>query len=289
MVALLVSAHNVLNGCFDVFRGNAGSHNGQGQRLSKMADISELRALIVVVVFLGCMSMLITLIPPGFQGATSNIRDYNIPEYFDVNEEMAWNFSDAKTFNISLGYWTPFDWIDVVGGWKILFHAGYRVDGTIQMWMQHLDYWWIFSWVNDGFHWTSSASGIEYSTSSLSKIIMMFESDLDAVFAADGKLRFSMECNHVKLNFWMEFNTTTYSKPSDALHDNAIKCLIGIGLDQINTSFNVFSIISMLLWFEFPDVHWTINWGIRIGLWCAIAYVSAMFIMYLIQTLKPLG
>lgn len=233
--------------------------------------------------------MLIALIPPGFQGSASSIREYNIPEYFDVNEEMAWNFSDAKTFNISFSYWVPFNWIDTIGGWKVLFNCGYLIDGTIRMYMKHLDYWWIFSWINDAFHWRSSASGIEYSTFVSSNQIYMYESELDQVFANDGKLRFSMQCDHVKINFWMEYNTTTYSKPSDALRDNAMKCLLGISIDQINTSFNAFSIISMLLWFEFPDVHWAINWGIRLGLWVAIGYVSAMFIMYLIQTLKPFG
>lgn len=254
-----------------------------------MADISELRALIVVVVFLGSMSMLITLIPSGFQQSLDGIREYTIPEYFDVNEALAYNFTDAKTFNITFGWMTGFSWSDMIGGWKILFKADQSIDGTINMQMFHLDYWWIFSWVNDAFRWKSSSSGKEYSEYYSDKAIVIWGSDLDTIFSEDGKLRFSMECHHVKINLWMEFNITEYSKPSDALRDNSMHCLIGISIDQMNTGFNAFSIISMLLWFEFPNVHWAINWSIRIGLWCAIAYVSAMFIMYLIQTLKPLG
>lgn len=55
----------------------------------------------------------------------------------------------------------------------------------------------------------------------------------------------------------LSFNTTTYSKPSEAWIDDALYMFIGIDFDQTNTSINAWEIIGKLLTFQKVEVFGT--------------------------------
>jgi len=78
------------------------------------------------------------------------------------------------------------------------------------------------------------------------------------------------------------FNDTKYSSPTEAWDNYELDILIGMKFDQVNTSINAWSLISMLLFFQLPEVHWIINALIAIPIWITVAYLIYVLIIKII-------
>lgn len=86
-------------------------------------------------------------------------------------------------------------------------------------------------------------------------------------------MKFIIKTQDTQLTVFFGWNTTEYSKPSDALNDNAMDVLYAMSMDQVNTSMNLWSLIGMLVFFNIPDIHPALNIIIKIPFWVTTAYL----------------
>ena len=108
---------------------------------------------------------------------------------------------------------------------------------------------------------------------------------LNQEYSDFGVMEYTSNCEHVEFVVILNFNDTLYSTPSDAWDSDELYVFTGIHFDQTQTTFNVWEIIGMLLFFGLPDVHFLINAVISIPLWCCIAYLSYILILRTIGAL----
>jgi hypothetical protein len=81
------------------------------------------------------------------------------------------------------------------------------------------------------------------------------------------------------------YNTTSYDNCTQAYENDALGIWLGINFDQVNTQYNAWNLISMILFFQMPDVHPLINVIIAIPIWVTIAYLVFTLITKLIPFL----
>jgi len=121
--------------------------------------------------------------------------------------------------------------------------------------------------------WIYAESGVNYGNwLSIEKLDECWDNESSMV-------AFNIRTTEVQMRVYFGFNTTKYSKPSEAYYDDGLSCLYGIGFDQINTSTNAWNLIGSLLFFQMPDVHPAINALIAIPLWALIAYLIYVLIL----------
>jgi len=233
-----------------------------------MGDISEMRGLVVIFSFIAVFVILMGLIPSQFLMADYEGRTVNVPDYFEALDLLFY----VNTMNLTLD-----DSGSLQGGFYIYsFDFGghnLRLLDKVnpnELWMQHYWYWLIFPTAHHYMDWVNRDSTNRGNSLSAS--------ELDSDYTK-GNIRYTVKCDDFQMDVFFGFNETTYSTPSEAWQNNELSLLLAIEFDQVNTSINAWSLISMLLFFQLPDVHWIINALIAIPLWIAIAYLA--FIMLL--------
>lgn len=233
-----------------------------------MGDISELRGLLVVVTFMGIFVFLAMMIPTDFF-TFSPEREVETPEHFEAVDIQF--FAETENFTVIYGGYL-FDREFTIGGWNIFFQSvkPYALvpDGDTRSYAY--DSWWFFKWDYDTFDWFDE-SGINYGGK------LTFP-ELDSIWNQQEEkenqtMKFITKSEKCQITVFFGWNTTAYSKPSDALIADEMEVLYAVGMDKVNTSTNVWNIIGMLVFFQIPDVHWAINVLIKIPSWIVIAYL----------------
>jgi len=239
-----------------------------------MGDLSEIRGLITVTSFMSAFLFLTLLIPSAFNiGGYEQQRQINVPEYFEAIDIQSF----AETYNITTGN----DFAEVyfsIGGWNLLWEVKPSQECYVFF---SFDSWWIFKWNFQSFHWYNK-NGIEKST----LLNLQPPGHYGNHYVIEWKningnqtIQFSTQNPNVQLIVFFGYNTTEFSNVQDAINNDALSVLFCINFDQVNTSFNAWNLIGMLLFFQMPNVHPTINMLIAIPLWVVIAYLIYVLIL----------
>lgn len=232
-----------------------------------MGDLSELRGLITVVSFLGVLSILFALIPSQFYTAAQG-RQINLPDEFDAIDIQS--FADSENFTIDFDGGIDYVRDFVLGGWNIYFRV-FNVDETIVT--AHYASFWIVRWSYHFADWYDAASAINYGS-------VLTYTELNSVWDGESDIIvFNAKTDQTQWRVYFWWNLTDYDTPSDALNNDAMGVVYLIGFDQINTTVNAWTLVSMLLFFQMPDVHPAINAIIAIPLWACVAYLVYVLIL----------
>lgn len=242
-----------------------------------MGDISELRGLIFVVTFMGIFVFLAILIPTEFFTFNPE-RQVETPDHFEAIDIQF--FSETENFTVvhsTYFYNHQFS----LGGWNIAFRSwqSYALVPVAHICSYGYRSWWIFAWDFRAYDWFDE-NGVNYGDE-------LTFAELDSIWNKQEEkqnetITFITKLEHCQVMVYFGWNTTAYSKPSDALNNNEMDVLYAIGMDQINTSVNAWNIVGMLLFFQIPDVHWIINVLINIPMWIVIAYLTYVLVIKVI-------
>lgn len=106
-----------------------------------------------------------------------------------------------------------------------------------------------------------------------------FDSDINAS-------RYSVECNHFSIEVYVGYNLTLYSDATDAFDHDGINVFSGIGFEDVGTSFNAWSLLNPILFFQTPSTFNVMNAVVAIPIWLSIIYISITVILWFIPFLS---
>lgn len=247
-----------------------------------MGDISEMRGLVTIASFVGCLVILMGFIPPQFLIPDYEGRNVQPPEYFEAMDIQSFNLSKLTTFNESGD--------DLYG---VFGYAIQKVRKHIDLGGHDFDIY--FSRANKSHH------DIEFIHTWYDWVIFIHEKtmnfydkngqDLGTKITGDyldtkhdngEPLEFtvkSLSIHRFQVTAVFAFNETLYSSPTEAWNHYDFHVYVGMGFDQISTGYNAWDLIAMLLFFQLPNVHWIINALLAIPLWIAVAYLTYILIL----------
>jgi len=238
-----------------------------------MGDISEMRGIITVIAFLACFILLIGLIPAQFLVADYEGRDVHVPEEFDSIDLESYATTWSHTMNeTGEGGYARIPDIDLAGHVCALWYKQANATPLHIRWV-HQIYEWIFfpafhpmEWLFNGIHRGDSDH-------------WLYASELDADYVTGDPIEYTVMCSHFTAHVFFGFNETLYDSPTEAWNGGGLNILVGLEFDQVSTSLNAWSLISMLLFFQLPEVNWVINALLNAPIWACIAYLSFILIL----------
>jgi len=238
-------------------------------------DLAELRGLLVVVTFLSITVLLVAMIPGEFVVGTSENRQVVVPDDYSSSEVMA----IASSYNFTFGPHVQEDF--TMGGhdFTIFDNAMGSVPGTgIIMYHKWIEYW-IFH--NQDFMKWYDQQNIERDTD-LEDYQWPYMLKFQTIDDIGVNTTWTVQCEHVTIKAMFGYNTTSYDNCTQAYENSALGIWLGINFDQVNTQYNAWNLIQMILFFQMPDVHPLINMIIAIPIWITIAYLVFTLITKLI-------
>lgn len=239
-----------------------------------MGDISEMRGLVTVVTFLGVVVLLIAFIPNQFYTA-SGARNVNVPDVFEGID--IYSFAESKMIGLNETggsiWWADSNYYHVdidIGSRNFDLYYKRANKTNLNLFVIHIWYEWIFIPYDHRLTWYNY-QGIEKGDYLL---VSYLEED-----GEDGKARYNIECSHFRAYSQLAYNNTLYSSFEDAWNNHGLYAFFGIDFDQVNTSYNAFALLGMLLFWQLPEVHWIVNILLSIPLWICIAYLTFILIL----------
>lgn len=240
-----------------------------------MGDISELRGLVTVITFLGVFALLIGWIPSTFFTAGEE-REVYVPDFFDIVD--VYSFAETSTWQLnetggdySWAEWAVYYVSVDIGSWDIDFYYRRPGFGDYYCELQHVWYEW---WVIPSHHlleWFNRA-GVSRGTD-----LRLSEIETDAAGAST--VTYRAVCGHTTYHTTFAYDEDVYSSYEDAWDNGDLFVFFGVNFDDVNTSYNAWQVISMLLFFQLPDINPIINAIIAVPLWVCIAYLSFILIL----------
>lgn len=240
-----------------------------------MGDISELRGLIVVIVFLSVFVSLVMTIPIPFDiTGYEDKRTANVPEIFEGVDINA--YSSIYNGTIDDGYDYTQQWDS--GGISWTLQAQYYD----RIFLKRNRYW-VFGPIgiyqgSDMLTWMSE-DGKDRGE-------VLTDTSLDADYnseAGGNKYKCVIETDpKIYCNIYFNFNTTLYDSPSEAKDVGALYYLQTIGVEVQASTMNAWNVVGMLVFFQMPDIHPAINLMIAIPLFISIAYLIYVLVIKLI-------
>jgi len=207
----------------------------------------------------------------------------NVPDYFEGIDIQSFAETWDYTFN-ETGSGTIVEELDVgepdgFGGYDIdLYYREANYSDKFVALVHHWREWVILPYVHD-LNWRDS-TGLDVTETIevfLAISIDTIESDMN-----EGIANYIIFCDHLQANAFFGYNTTTYSSFQEAWDYGEASIMLGIGFDQIQTGTNAWNIISMLLFFQLPAIHWVINALLVIPFWICIAYLAYVLVIKVI-------
>lgn len=223
-------------------------------------DLAELRGLLVVVSFLSVTVLLVTMLPGDFLIPASANRAITVPTSFSSGDLLAVAASTNYT-NIGHGFDEEFD----LGGYHFALFTPLD-DSRIIMWHAWTD-WWIFDHQHP-MQWYDSQNAKVSTGVGFSEGI-----PLGAIDSHGLSEIYEVQCSHTFLKVMFAYNQTLYSTVQQAYGNHTLEIWLGINFDQVNTTYNAWNIMAMLLFFQMPDVNPVINAIIATPCWICIAYL----------------
>jgi len=251
-----------------------------------MGDLSEMRGLISVICFIGCLVFFMAIIPPQLMVGAYEGRTVVPPDYFEAIDIQAFKEWDVVYLNDS--DYEPFKYQVAkkdadMGGHD--FDVMYNLPNSSkhEICFRHVWSEWIFLKYWADMHWTNREGRYRHigdggeTWLDLGRVITsaIIEEDLEANVA-------KYTVSHPESVFvvvYFGFNDTIYESLEEAWDYNGLAMFVGINFDQTKTGYNAWDLIAMLLFFQLPDIHWIINALIALPLWACIAYLTYIFIL----------
>lgn len=260
-----------------------------------MGDIAELRGLVVAITFMFTFGILVGYIPSGFYVSSSDYRKPNIPEYFEAVDIYSyaevWTYVMNETVQNAEGggYYQDYyylynirgnDGTDVFGGYYfILYYTKANSTSGHRIIIRHVFREWYVIEFRHSMQWYNrQGTVVSEDFSGWYDWHGITEETIDENIE-NGTVRFTVKCNHVQIDVFIGYNTTKYSNTLDAWDHHDLSMLWGISFDQVQTTFNAWNIIGMILFFQMPDVHPAINLLIGIPIWICIIYLCYVLIL----------
>lgn len=94
---------------------------------------------------------------------------------------------------------------------------------------------------------------------------------------------FRIECNHFKASGMFWYDAGVYDNVTHAWDFQELHFWVGLEWDELQTGLNAWDIVGMLLFYEMPDVHWTVNAIFKIVLWTMIGYLVFAFVLAMLK------
>jgi hypothetical protein len=249
-----------------------------------MVEVSaENITLVTVVTFLSVFFLLTASMPSGLIANPQQGKEVNVPTYFEAIEIQKY----AQTYSVNLTsdqYTDNFD----LGGWRFEWWSDAFTDlGSPPSFivLTRYDSWWIFYWYAETGRWYEKAKGTEvdgYGQIALSTRTCYYitKETLDTYYDAENHVaKFTIQFAVTQFDIFFAFNTSAYSKPSEAWNNNDLHALIGINFDKTNTTFNAWNLIGAILFFQMPDINPALNALIAIPIWILIAWLIYILIL----------
>lgn len=240
-------------------------------------EAPPLKTLIVVVVFLGIFTTLTTvgmssgLISGGYDPGTSRqiVEDF---EVFDV-----WNVSSTHLITPNADPYSE-QWGETQFGHTMSFYStsdGGAHDGKIQN--NHYSKFLFWDWQRHSMDWINRTG---YNRGGW---LTVGEMEVDLI--NNGTNVYKVTCDHFFMMCVVGYNVSAYDNATHAFANNGLNYEFGIAWDQQGTGMNAFSLLANLLFFNMPDIHYSINAIIALPIWVCIAYLTFAFVMAVIKTL----
>lgn len=244
-----------------------------------MGDLSEMRGLITVVTFMGFFVLLLAWIPPEMY-TVGQYREVYTPEEFEAIEVYSFADYDFIYLNESSGhiYWADSSiWIyeDLnIGGWDMDFYYK-RPNETGLSWKmihEHTEWWGLLA-DHHGLA-LNDRSGVDRRENDYCTVESIEENAESNGYTS----RWRAVCPHFTVYTIFSFNITTYATFENAWNFGELRVFWGINFEDVNTSYNAFQLISMLLFFSFPSMPVYIQAPMSIITWVCVCYLLFIFI-----------
>jgi len=246
-----------------------------------MGDISELRGLIVIVSFLGVLVLLSALIPPQLLMGTFEGREVVVPDVFEAID--IYSFADYTNFTLNNSTSVTMESF-ILGGHRFYLYQEYGWFG-----MRHKIgqmFWMVWTHTQTCYqrgivesvshHYHGSGYNIYVQSIQISDLGTALEED------STGKVTCLWKCDDTQEQCYLAYNETAYSSYLEAYNNDALWIFFGMNFDDVNTSYNAWDLIGMLLFFQLPDIHWIINALLAIPIWVSVAYLCYVLIIKII-------
>jgi len=244
-----------------------------------MGDISEMRGIVVVITFLATLVLLINLFPSGFYAIDYHGRDVYVPELFEFIDIQSFAQTKPVILNVSgADYGEERRWDIDIGEHD--FDLYYTKANKSKHNLRLVHYWseWVFAMHQYGLMWFN-LEGLKRSAPD--------EYGHDAISGETIQLDFTenvskYRCVHpeyFEVRVFVAYNTTAYSGIIDAWNHYALHVMFGIDFDQTSTGYSAWAMISMLMFWQLPDIHWIIQVLISAPLWACVAYIAYILIL----------
>lgn len=237
--------------------------------------------IIFIITFLGIFIVLVGMIyaeSPELMAAQPQYRDVSIPEELEAFEVPVYSY---QSFNIT---WTAegsftqdFDFDDHTTPFTYRFTAwnttnDYSYDPVVLF----------IQW--DSYPW--SGHGLDFWQEDTNYDTNLAFATMDTIYNETGELIFSVKTEDTQqLSFLCSFrwNETTYSTPSEALHNEGMLVYVGLTWEQEMSALNAWSIITMVLFFQLPDIHPALSLIIGLPIWVSISYIIFTIITKIVE------
>lgn len=214
---------------------------------------------------------------PELMAAQPHYRDVDVPEALEAFEIPVYSYQSFDIIFIGEGSFSQdFDFDDHgppyvyrFTAWNTTNDYGYDPVVLFIEWDSYpfsghgLDFW---------FNYTNYDTNLAFAT-------------MDTIYAATDELVFTIKTEDNELSFLCSFkwNETSYSTPSDALHNDAMKLYVGRTWEQEMSSMNSWSIITMVLFFQLPDIHPALSLIIGLPIWVSFSYIIFIIITKIVE------
>lgn len=241
-------------------------------------EAPPIKTLLVVLCMLGIFGILVGTIPSEFITEAQEYRAQDIPSEFDLVDTLQF----ANTYNFTNDYPTKIFSKDF-GGYSLRWTSLYGAwDGYFQVAFVHYDWEFpIFGWLMGSHYveWMGRKTGLNHGTKLGSNDVELEWND------ETNSSDFTAKCRHFNMYVFWSYNLTAYATMEDAYLDDNLYVLWAIEWDELGTGLNAFNLISMILFFQLPDIHPILNMIIALPLWVCIGWLTFAFIMAVIKSL----
>jgi hypothetical protein len=238
-------------------------------------DLAELRGLLVVVTFLSITVLLVSMIPGEFVVGSTDNRQVAVPEDYSSSEVMA----IASSYNFTIGPHVDEDFS--LGGhdFRLYDNAMGSIPGDGITMYHGWTEWWILH-THDFVRWYDQQNiARDNGPGFMAWPYLLSFQTIDDIGV---NTTWTVQCEHVTVKAMFGYNTTAYDNCTHAYENDALGIWLGINFDQVNTQYNAWNLIQLILFFQMPDVHPMINMIIAIPIWITIAYLVFTLITKLI-------
>lgn len=239
-----------------------------------------MRGLITAITFLGVLTLLLMWIPVELYTAAEGRQVYT-PEIFETID--IYDFAETKTiqFNETGGqYWlvdNTFYQADIdIGDWNVDLY--YKIANETGLTLRILHRWveWYIIPASHNLDLLDKQSVVRNDENGFLSVSSIQN---NAEASNNGTSRWRAFCDHFTYHTTFGFNNTIYNNFTHAWNNQDLYAFFGVEFTHVNTSYNAFQLMAMLLFFQIPSLNVYINALIAIPIWACIAYLSFILIL----------